>query len=46
MTEVEKVGVHHQLDGHGFEEAPGVGDGPGDLVCCGPWCHKEMDMTE
>ena len=22
------VGWHHQLDGHEFEQAPGVGDGP------------------
>ena len=24
----------------------GVGDGQGGLVCCGPWDHKEFDMTE
>ena len=24
MTENEMVGWHHQLDGHGFEQAPGV----------------------
>ena len=24
----------------------GVGDGPGGLVCCRPWGHKESDMTE
>ena len=23
------VGWHHQLDGHEFEQAPGVGDGQG-----------------
>ena len=27
MTEDEMVGWHHQLDGHEFEQAPGVGDG-------------------
>ena len=27
MTEDEMVGWHHQLDGHEFEHAPGVGDG-------------------
>ena len=32
MTEDEMVGWHHQLDGHEFEQAPGVGDGPGGLV--------------
>ena len=26
-TEDEMVGRHHQLDGHEFEQAPGVGDG-------------------
>ena len=25
MTEYEMVGWHHQLDGHEFEQAPGVG---------------------
>ena len=24
----------------------GVGDGQGDLVCCSPWGHKELDTTE
>ena len=27
MTEDEMVGWHHRLDGHEFEQAPGVGDG-------------------
>ena len=27
MTEDETVGWHHQLDGHEFEQSPGVGDG-------------------
>ena len=31
------VGWHHRLDGHEFEQAPGVGDGQGSLVCCSPW---------
>ena len=26
-TEDEMVGWHHQLEGHEFEQAPGVGDG-------------------
>ena len=29
MTEVDMVGWHHRLDGHEFEQAPGVGDGQG-----------------
>ena len=32
--EDEIVGWHHQLDGHDFEQALGVGDGQGSLVCC------------
>ena len=40
------VGWHHRLNGHEFEEAPGVGDGQGSLACCSPWDCKELDMTE
>ena len=46
MTEDEMVGWHHQLDGHEFEQAPGVGDGQGSLVCYSSWGCKESDMTE
>ena len=35
--EDEMVGWHHQLNGHELEQAPGIGDGQGSLVCCGPW---------
>ena len=28
------------------EQAPGVGDGQGGLVCCSPWGRKELDMSE
>ena len=45
-TEDEMVGWPHWLDGHEFEQAPGVGDGQGSLVCCSPWGHKESYMTE
>ena len=34
------------LNGHEFEQAPGVGDGQGSLSCCGPWGCKESDTTE
>ena len=37
----EMAGWHHQLDGHEFEKAPGVGDGQGILACLSPWGHKE-----
>ena len=40
------VGWHHQLDGHVFEQALGVGDGQGSLACCSPRGHKVLDMTE
>ena len=49
MTEDEMVGHHHQLDGHEYEQALGVGDvgdAQGSLVCCSPWGRKESDMTE
>ena len=46
MTEEEMVGWHHRLNEHEFEQALGVGDGQGSLVCCGPWGHKELDTTE
>ena len=44
MTEDEMVGWHHQLNGH--EQALGVGDGQGSLVCYSPWGHKESDTTK
>ena len=46
MTEDEMAGCHHQLNGHESEQALGVGDGQGSLVCCSPSGHKESDMTE
>ena len=45
-TEVEMVGLHHQLDGHGFGWTLGVGDEQEGLVCCRSWGHKESDTTE
>ena len=45
-TEDEMVGWHHWLDGHEFEQALGVGDGQGSLVCYSPWGHKESDTAE
>ena len=35
------AGWHHQLDGHEFEQALGVGDAQGSLVCC-----EESDTSE
>ena len=46
MTEDDMVGGNHQLDGHEFEQSPGVGNGHGGLVCRDPWGRKELDTTE
>jgi len=53
MTEDEVVGWHHQLNGHEFEQASGVGDGQGSLACCSPWGRRvghnwatELNWTE
>ena len=42
------IGWYHQINGHVFEQDPGIGDGQGSLVCCSP-AHmgcKKLDMTE
>ena len=46
MTEDEMVGWHHRLYGHEFVQTLGAGNGQGSQACCGPWDHKESDMTE
>ena len=46
MTEDEMAGWHHQLNGHEFEQALGVGDGQGGLGCCESGGRKESDTTE
>ena len=46
MTEDEMAGWHHRLDAHEFEWISGVGDGQGDLACCGSWGCKESETTE
>ena len=45
-TEDEMVGWHHRLKGHESEQAPGVGAGQGNLVCCSPWGRKESHTNE
>ena len=40
------VGWHHQLDGHEFEQALGVGDKQGSLAWCSLGGRKELDTTE
>ena len=46
MTEDEMVRWHHRLDGREFEQALGVGEGQGSLVCCSPRGRKESDTAE
>ena len=46
MTGDEMVGWHHRLDGLQFEQALGVDEGQGSLVCCSPWGHKDLSMTD
>ena len=45
MTEDRMAGWRHRLDGREFELTPGVDDGQGGLVCCGPWGRREWDGT-
>ena len=45
-TEDEMVGWHYWPDGHEFEQAPGIDDGQGSLVCYSPWGRKKLDTTE
>ena len=45
-TQDEMVGWHYQLNGHDFEETPGVCDELESLACCSPWACKVLDTTE
>ena len=45
-TEDEMAGWHHLLNGHEFEQTPGISEGQGSLVCCSPWDLKELDTPE
>ena len=33
------------LDGHGFEQTPGVSQGREGLACCSSWCLKKSDTA-
>ena len=46
ITEDEMVGWYHWLNGHEFEQALGVGDEHGSLVCYSPPGWKESNATE
>ena len=45
MTEDEMVGWHHWLNGHEFEQAPGVGDGQGSLLQSMGWQRVRHDWA-
>ena len=46
MSEDEMVGWHDQLSGHESGQTPGDSEGQGSQVCCSPWGHKGLDMSE
>ena len=46
MTEDEMFEWHHRLGEHELEQALGVDDGQGSLVCWNSWGCKEVDRTE
>ena len=37
--------LHHWLNGHESEQAPGDGEGQRSLACCSPWGRRESDTT-
>ena len=45
MTKDKMVGWHHQLSGHGFEQAPKGGEGQGSMMCCSSWGCNKSDKT-
>ena len=46
MIEDERVGWHHQLNGHEYEQTPGNSEGKGSLVDCSPWgCRVGHDLV-
>ena len=44
-TEDEMARQYHQLNGHGFEQTPGDGEGQGNRACYSPQGHKESDTS-
>ena len=40
MTEDERVGWHHQLNGHESEQMLGDSEGQGSQACCSSWGHR------
>ena len=46
MTEDERVGWHHWLNGHEFEKTQEDGEGHRSLMCFSSCSHKELDTAE
>ena len=44
-TQDKLVEWHHWLSEHKCEQILGDSEGQGNLACCSPWGHKELDMT-
>ena len=45
-TEDEMVGWHHRLNGHEFEQTPGVIDGQEILACWSPWGRSQTQLSD
>ena len=45
MTEDERVGWHHWLNGLEFEQIPEDSERQRSLACCSPWGCKELDTA-
>ena len=45
VREDEMIGWHHQLNGHEFEQTLEDSEIQGNLACCSPVGHKELDVT-
>ena len=43
VAEDEMVGLHHHLNGHGFEQTLGDSEGQVSLVYCSSWGHRQSD---
>ena len=41
----QKIQMASPTQRNEFEQALGVGEGQGGLVCCSPWSRKESDTT-
>ena len=47
LTEEERVGWHHRLNGHEFEQTSGDSEGQRSLACCSPWgCRVGLDFEQ